>query len=386
MNPRRLFRIVFAIIAISFGESRAAQWTNVLNNSDSIPIGVWLQDPHNAERFKNAGINLYVGLWKGPSTEQLARLKSAGMPVICSQSQEGLAHKENPLIVAWMHNDEPDNAQSLGKGKGYGPPILPRKIVDDYQAMRATDPTRPILLNLGQGVAWDDYIGRGTRRNHPEDYGEYVKGCDIVSFDIYPAVHEDKEVAGKLEYVSKGVERLVKWSEDTKQVWNCIECTHIHGKGDGKASPEQIRAEVWMSLIHGSRGLIYFVHQFEPNFREAALLDDPVTLGAVTEINRRVQAMAKVLKSAPPVDQVSVKTDGAPIDFITRRDSENLYIFAVCMRNERTQAVFTKAKQPATSWIEVLDENRHVSWSDDHFSDEFKPYAVHLYKAKIGEF
>ena len=56
------------------------------------------------------------------------------------------------------------------------------------------------------------------------------------------------------------------------------------------------------------------------------------------------------------------------------------------MRNERTQAVFTKAKQLATSQIEVLDENRHVSWSDDHFSDEFKPYAVHLYKAKIGEF
>ncbi len=30
-----------------------------------------------------------------------------------------------------------------------------------------------------------------------------------------------------------------------------------------------------MSLIFGSRGLIYFVHQFKPKFIEAALLADP---------------------------------------------------------------------------------------------------------------
>jgi hypothetical protein len=92
-------------------------------------------------------------------------------------------------------NDEPDNAQPLGKG--YGPPVLPAKIVEDYKRFRKADPSRPVLLNLGQGVAWDRYAGRGTRTNHPEDYPEYVKGCDIASFDIYPACHEHREVAGK---------------------------------------------------------------------------------------------------------------------------------------------------------------------------------------------
>ena len=90
-----------------------------------------------------------------------------------------------------MHGDEPDNAQSLGEGKGYGPPILPEKIVESYERIRAADPTRPVLLNLGQGVAWDGYYGRGVRTNHPEDYPEYVKGCDIASFDIYPVAHDN---------------------------------------------------------------------------------------------------------------------------------------------------------------------------------------------------
>ena len=148
------------------------------------PIGVWLQDPKNAARYQAAGINLYIGLWRGPTTNQLAELRRAGMRVICAQNRVGLENKGDPTIVGWMHDDEPDNAQSLGEGKGYGPPIFPQIIVRNYEQMRVADPTRPVLLNLGQGVAWDNYIGRGTRRNHPEDYPEYVKGCDIVSFDI----------------------------------------------------------------------------------------------------------------------------------------------------------------------------------------------------------
>ena len=165
-------------------------------NQNTFPIAVWLQNPHNAAKFKAAGINLYVGLWRGPTDDQLKELEAAQMPVICGQNRSALDHRENPLIIGWMHGDEPDNAQSLGSGKGYGPPIKPEVIQADYEKIRATDPTRPVLLNLGQAVAWDNYIGRGVRRNHPEDYPEYVKGGDIISFDIYPVVHENKEVAG----------------------------------------------------------------------------------------------------------------------------------------------------------------------------------------------
>src|SRR5678815_4753000 len=160
------------------------RWPNGLAADETyFPIGVWLQNPRNAARYKAAGINLYVALWDGPNAEQLSELEKGDMRVICDQNDFALAHKESKVIAGWMHGDEPDNAQSLGRGKGYGPPILPSKIIADYERIRAADPTRPILLNLGQGVAWDNYIGRGVRRNHPEDYPEYVKGSDIVSFD-----------------------------------------------------------------------------------------------------------------------------------------------------------------------------------------------------------
>ena len=35
----------------------------------------------------------------------------------------------------------------------------------------------------------------------------------------------------------------------------------------------QIKAETWMAIIHGSQGLIYFCHQFQPRFAAWFFLD-----------------------------------------------------------------------------------------------------------------
>jgi hypothetical protein len=344
------------------------------------PIAVWLQNPRNAARYRAAGINLYVGLWQGPTPAQLAELEKAGMPVICDQSRTGLENIGNPIIAAWMHGDEPDNAQSLATGKGYGPPILPERILKDYQRLRAADPSRPVLLNLGQGVAWDNYIGRGVRRNHPEDYPEYLKGCDIASFDIYPAAHDSPEIAGKLEFVAQGVERLVGWTRGEKPVWNCIECTHISNPR-AKATPQQVRAEVWMALIRGSRGLIYFAHQFKPVFREAALLDDPEMLAAVTAINRQVRELAPVLNGPTVTNGFTVQFSPAssPVAAMMKRRGDSTFLFAVNLRSEPTRATFTLRGKDAGQPVEVLGESRKIGFQSGSFSDEFGSYAVHLY-------
>jgi hypothetical protein len=316
------------------------------SESGFFPLAVWLQSPANADRYRDAGFNTYIALWKGPTEEQLSALKKAGMRIVCDQNKVALRHLDDRDILAWMHGDEPDNAQELPGRKGYGPPVPPGKIIEDYQRIRAADPSRPVVLNLGQGVAWDGWYGRGVRSNHPEDYASYVKGCDIASFDIYPANHDRKEVAGKLWFVADGVRRLVDWTGTNRRVWNCIECTAI-ADPKRKPTPQQVRCEVWMSLIHGSRGLIYFVHQFEPTFREATATSE---------------------------------NSSVPIALMTKRAADSTYIFAVGMREGKTSATFNVRDVAPGARVEVIGEERTIAAKDGKFSDDFGPWDVHSYR------
>jgi len=329
------------------------------------PIAVWLQDPVDASEYRKAGVNLYVGLWQGPTEEQLAALREAGMQTICHQNEVGLKYRTDPVIVGWMHGDEPDNAQRPIVNGQWSPPVLPEKIIGDYETIVAKDPDRPVFLNLGQGVAWNNYIGRGVRRNHPEDYREYTRGGDIVSFDIYPVTHRNEQIRGNLWYVARGVERLRRWTDYRKIVWNCIETTKI--RAPRRATPHELRAEVWMSIIHGSGGIIYFVHEWEPEVDTRRLLHDPEMLRAVSEVNHRIHDLAPV---RPEV----------PVDVMVKRHGGATYVFSVAMRGAATDVSFLVAAVPEQATARVIGENRSVTVERGAFQDHFEPYDVHIYR------
>jgi hypothetical protein len=376
------FQILLAVVA-GFIVTRplpAAErhWPNgVPDRADFFPLCVWLQSPRNAERYHAIGINTYVALYRGPTDEQLSALEKAGMYAVLQQSERSLKYKDSKVIAAWMHGDEPDNAQPRGdRQPGWGPPIPAEKIVADYERIKAADPTRPVLLNLGQGVAWDNWHGRGVRSRHPEDYPQYLKGCDIASFDIYPVTHESPEVAGKLELVGYGVKRLREWTAGDKMVWACIETTHIHNE-KLMPTPDQLRSEVWLALAHGANGIIYFCHEFKPRQIEAGLLEYPQIEAAVKAVNAEVARLAPVLNSPTVADAVTVD---AAIATLCKRRGDATYVVAVSTSGGPTHATFSvKGLAPKRS-AEALGENRKIDSSNGRFSDDFAPYAVHLYK------
>ncbi len=343
--------------------------------ADHFPIGVWLQSPHNAKAYAAIGIDLYVGLYRGPTKEQLEALETAGMRVICEQNEVGLGWR-GKAIVGWMHRDEPDNAQGR-RLEGYAPPIPPHEVVAFYERMHRADPTRPILLNLGQGAAWDGWHGRGERSGHPEDYPEYCKGCDTVSFDIYPVTHPHRDVAGKLEFVGHGVTRLVEWTRGAKPVWACIETSHV-GNADRRPTPEQVRAEVWIAIASGASGIIYFAHAFEPKFVEAGLLSHPEIAAAVRDVNAEVRAAAPVL-STPRADAgVRTVTTGK---FAVRahRHGGALHLFTASLRGEASEVRF-EVPGAKTGTVAVVGSKDTLALVDGAFIARYPGYGVRQFR------
>ncbi len=144
-----------------------------------------------------------------------------------------------------------------------------------------------------------------------------------------------------LWYVARGVRRLRQWGGDRKIVWNALESTII-SVPSAKPTPTQVKAEVWMSIIHGSRGLIFFVHQFKPTFNEHALLDDPEMLAMVTSVNQQIHRLAAVLNSPTITDGVTVQASNpkTPVHAMVKRQGNVTYVFAVAMYRERPRPSF----------------------------------------------
>ena len=126
----RLLAAVWSVVAVGIAAAESAEDGSVakagpLADENFFPLAVWLQNPANAAKYRAAGINVYVALSRRAGDKQFAELAKQGIFVVCGQNEATLARKDNPTIIAWMHGDEPDNAQRIRGEKGYGPPILP---------------------------------------------------------------------------------------------------------------------------------------------------------------------------------------------------------------------------------------------------------------------
>jgi hypothetical protein len=91
-------------------------------------------------------------------------------------------------------------------------------------------------------------------------------------------------------------------------------------------TPDQVRAEVWMALIHDASGLFNFAHEWQPRFREAGLLYDPD------------------------------------------------------MRDGATEATFSLPGRSLSGPVEVIGESRTIVPAASTFHDSFAGYAAHLYR------
>lgn len=376
------------------------------------PLAVYTQPPERAGKYKAIGINTYYHLWKGPTAGQVAELKKHGMRTVCEFNEYAQEHLlDDPAVLAWTHRDEPDlvstfkrkyllkdqaRAKALvkehwpemydemdldtkdydGWGFGYGP----ASCREYYGHIKRFDTRRPVIMGLSKGVVVP-FNGRGDRKQNNEDYIEYLSGtCDMNGFDIYPVAYGRPN---ELNLVPKGIDNLNRWDANNQLKWCAIECTF--GSPDGpSATPEQIRAETWMAIIHGARAIGYFVHHFDKNGKfvtSNGLLVDPDMAEAIKKQNAEIRSLAKVVY-APETGAVSLSTEPeAKLDFVAKKVDGAVYILSSTMTTNATEATFS-IEGLGDARVEVVNEDRTIPVKDGVFTDSFGGYDVNLYKIK----
>jgi hypothetical protein len=134
-----------------------------------------------------------------------------------------------------------------------------------------------------------------------------------------------------------------------------------------------------MSIINGSRGIIYFVHHFKPTFSEASVFEDSDLLKALTEVNHQVTQLAPILNSADS-PKVTISAPENAVAALAKRKGDDLYLFTASLSPQPTSANFKIENISGSYDIEVLEESRHLPKTSGAIEDKFDPYQAHLYK------
>jgi hypothetical protein len=254
------------------------------------------------------------------------------------------------------------------------------KFLEESQKIKQSDPTRPYLVCFGQGVINDLFKGRGIERS---EYPKYMAPVDFIQYDVYPITNSKRpDGENYLELTGQGVSRIRGWTGGKKPVMCWIETTHI-GNKDKAPTPAQTNCEVWITMVHGARGVGYFCHDFTLETKRASALSrDAAMLAQLKVTNGKLMKLARVISAPLATEPATAKSEGGKVIFSTKKLDGATAVLAVNVYGDAAKATIALAGLKKGDKIEVLEENRTVEAGEDGaFADNFGPYQEHIYRA-----
>ena len=395
----KLNKLLILIVALSFGVSLSAKTTVepikkikvgknrefVINGKPFLPIMSWAQSKKSYSMLNEIGINTFCG-----SADPVSAAE-AGCYAI-TDFKAGQA--ENGHVLAWIFSDEPD--MPTGKGANAKPRWSAEKVVAECNKIHSSTPKRLIFMTFT-----GDFRKKSSA--YPPDawekiYPEFIKGADVLGFDIYPIYGSG--TAGHLNLVGSGVADLTELA-GPRPVYTWIESSKgsqwMTYEKQPDVLPMHTRNEVWQAIINGATAIGYFTHVWKPEFKEYG--PTPEMTKELTRLNAQLTRLAPAILSEPIKNKIEMALgEGLKCSFKATKYQGSTYIFSE--NNDlgpgaekakqfdpispRTgKAVFTVAGLKAGSKIEVVDEQRTITAEAGKFSDEFAPLAEHIYKLKL---
>jgi hypothetical protein len=301
--------------------------------------------------------------------------------MIRNPRQDVAADVNAPYLLAWTHPDEPDVNN-----------ISPAKIQKEYRVWKRVDPMRPIITNFAASTAIYQLDSLTD-----SVYRDYLKGSDWVSSDVYPV-----GVWGEPDWIDNNAKPNPKdrwyhtgaaWNEGNgvdklrdlsggKPQFAYVETSYQNlswpASNTARApTPDEFRGEVWDSIIHGARGIVYFPFTF-PNKPDGT---PKLVAREMTRVDSLITQLAPVLTSNA-ADAPNRMTLSGGLEGAWRTYHGQTYFFVLNFSHKTASGVTVDLgdQLDGASLVDVFNESRDLSVTPDgSVTDTFTPYALHVY-------
>ncbi|HEV8291080.1 MAG TPA: hypothetical protein VGP94_04130, partial [Tepidisphaeraceae bacterium] len=355
-----------AIDKVEIGKNREMR----VNGRPFFPLMSWAQRSTRFELLKSLGFNAFCG---GRASDYLPAAQKVGGYAMVGFDDKFVGH---PALLAWTHGDEPD----LGFDKGGKPRKTAEDVMASYKRIHQRDPTRPVFLNLTAGFM--EMGGKKLSDERRQYYQTVAGGADILSFDYYPIYGWNRP--DRFMWVAEGITQLRKYGGDQRAVMECIETCKgsqwVDYARQIDVKPEHTRAEVWMAIIRGASGIMYFTHAWRPSFNEFAPTEE--MRAELKRLNEQITRLTPAILADPFAGKVGIEfEDGVKGEILAKEYDRKIYLFANELDMKRgAKAVISVQGLKKGAKIEVVDESREMVAEDGKFTDEFPALGVHIYR------
>ena len=298
--------------------------------------------------------------------EVLDRAQALGLHVIPEGIGAGspamLRFKNHPAILAWNSGDEPD---------GSGTP--PEAVGASIDAVRDTDFDHPLYTTLCV----------------PSTLAKYAPVVDVFSSDPYPIAGGSQNAI----QVAKQTAQARDLVHQQRPLWIVPQC---FGYADGPwqiPTPAQERSMSYQALIEGANGLIWYVYD-DVKFK---LMGHPELVAMMKQLTTEIKALTPfLLDPAFAAQRFQAGPEGCVRASVIKDGNTLLIMAAHTNDKDLGPQELTVPGLPAGAKAEVMFENlppgaggelnsrnRTVETAGGKITDNFGPYAVHVYRVKL---
>lgn len=361
----------------------------LLNNKPFFPIMQWLQNSTRISEQAGYGINLFCVPGNKMSAKAWCDVAAANKVYACNyfNKEDVPIVKDHPAFFGWFFGDEPDLN---------GKQIKPDSISKLYSAVKAADQSHPTFLTITSRFFADQKVP-AWMNGSKSLYYEYPKFTDVIGFDFYPVYGWCKP--DWVSQVGEAVQELSdKYVKAKKPVYAWIECMKTSSQWCDNTSrdsndgpyPYETEAQIWLSIIHGAKGIGYFSYSWEcPGFSQWCVSEEMKQM--IIKTNSTITALTDVIcspdRAGLTVSVTGIGGNNGRIDACLKTHNDSIFIIATHAINipntSPNQRVTFKVPE-GTGPVKVYGENRIISdVNNGTFSDTFTTrQPVHIYSMK----
>ena len=258
-------------------------------------------------------------------------------------------------LVGWTFPDEPE-------GNGWTPERLART----YPFRRGSSDGLLSFVTTGAGF----YPTPTSHATTPKgEYAKFARLADVAGFDLYPLSHCNTDLS-----VVYKAQRAFDAFAGRMPTFQWIETGPIKPTycGGFAMTPAELRAEVWLAIAGGARGIGYFTHTWSPGHRAFDVL--PSLQHEMSKINSLISALRPALTGTT----VASGVNSSAVKVLARTAGNTTYLVAV---NTERSPITAQMHVPrfANGVVRAFGEKRTVSASSGRINDYFVPLGVHIY-------